>query len=111
MKDYYKILGLKRFDTSNLDNVFKNNLNKYKNLPFYSEKVKKEIFSIKEAHYVLSNRSLVEIYNSKLKENNKYNLVENLSRSDLRDNRNNIIYSRNFAIKQKKKRIFQTRKN
>lgn len=102
MKDYYKILGLKRFEISNLNTNLKKNLDKYKNLPFYSEKIKQEIFSIKEAYYVLSNKNLVKIYNSKLKKKDKYDVSENLSRSDLRDNRNNIIYSRNFAIKLKK---------
>lgn len=106
MIDYYKILGLKRFDITNLESQFKIKLDKYKNLPFYSKKIKKEIFELKEAYYVLTNNELLNIYNVKLKRDNKYINSQNLSRSDLRNNRNKLICSRNFSIKiQQKKDI------
>lgn len=104
MIDYYKILNLKRFDLKNLQVQFKVKINNYRNLPFYSKKIKKELQLLKEAYYVLSNIELVKIYNLKLKKDNKFSNSQKLSRDDLRNNKNKMICSRNFAIKLKKEK-------
>ena len=43
MINYYKILGIETFSNISLIESYKNSLKKYKNLPFYSAKVKDEI--------------------------------------------------------------------
>ena len=95
MENYYKILGLKNYDTKNLVEFYKNSVKKYKNLPFYSEKIKNEIMLLKEAYYVLSTESLKEVYDKSLKKSLKKNY--NQDRDILRNNYNNFICSRNFV--------------
>ena len=48
MINYYKILNLENFYNESLIEPYKNSLKKYKNLPFYSNKVKDEIKEIKK---------------------------------------------------------------
>lgn len=101
MNDYYSILGLKKFNLENIDKNYNEKLSKFKHLPFYSNKDKKTIFSIKEAYYVLTNKELKEAYDSKIKIKtleNKMNKINKISKTKLRENDNKSICSRNFDI-------------
>jgi len=96
MINYYKILGIETFSNISLIESYKNSLKKYKNLPFYSAKVKDEIKKLKEAYYVLSTDKLKVIYDQKLKKSIKIKKDLNIERDVLRNDYNNTIYSRNF---------------
>ena len=96
MINYYKILGIETFNNISLIESYKNSLKKYKNLPFYSAKVKDEIKKLKEAYYVLSTDKLKVIYDQKLKKSIKIKKDLNVERDVLRNDYNNTIYSRNF---------------
>ena len=123
MINYYKILELKNFDSTNLEKLYKNNLKKYINLPFYSIKIKKDINMLKEAFYVLSNTDLKEIYNNNLKKYIKISKGNNLERNVIRNNCNKSICTRNFEnfnhetiniekeLELKKSKLFFNKKN
>lgn len=96
MINYYKILGMETFSDISLIESYKNSLKKYKNLPFYSTKIKDEIKNLKEAYYVLSTDKLKIIYDQKLKKSIKIKKDLNIDRDILRNDYNNTIYSRNF---------------
>lgn len=101
INDYYGILGLKNLNIENIDKNYIEKLNKFKHLPFYSNKDKKTIHLIKEAYYVLTNKELKDAYDSKLKIKtleNKINKINSVSRTKLRENNNKSICSRNFDI-------------
>tara|TARA_B110000879_G_C11167560_1_gene511986 strand:- start:211 stop:591 length:381 start_codon:yes stop_codon:yes gene_type:complete len=93
MINYYKILGIKILSDNSLEEYYNNSLKKYKNLPFYSIKIKDEIKKLKEAYYVLSTDKLKIIYDKKLKSDKK---ELNTDRNVLRNEYNNTICFRNF---------------
>tara|TARA_B100000795_G_C22458245_1_gene308275 strand:- start:107 stop:511 length:405 start_codon:yes stop_codon:yes gene_type:complete len=101
MINYYKILGIKIFSDNSLEKYYNNSLKKYKNLPFYSIKIKDEIKKLKEAYYVLSTNKLKIIYDQKLKKvDQKLKKVDkkelSTDRDVLRNEYNNTICFRNF---------------
>ena len=96
MNNYYKILGIENFNDNNLVESYKNSIKKYKNLPFYSSKVKDEIRELKEAYYVLSTEKLKIVYDQKLRKSIKEKKDLNIDRDILRNNYNDTIYSRSF---------------
>lgn len=101
MINYYNILGLKNFNTKNIDKLYEKKLDKFRNLPFYTEKNKKDIYIIKEAYYVLNQPALKDIFDESLRKismNEKMTKLSNINRKSIRDNDNNIICSRNFDV-------------
>lgn len=101
MINYYSILGLKNFNTKNIDKSYNKKLNKFKNLPFYTEKNKNDIYFIKEAYYVLNEPSLKDIFDETLRKislKEKIKKLSNINKINSRDNENNTIYSRNFDV-------------
>ena len=96
MINYYKILSLEDFSNLSLEEAYKKCIKKYKNLPFYSEKIKQEIKTIKEAYYVLSTENLKNAFDKKLKKDLEKNKID-VDRDVLRNNYNDIICSRTFV--------------
>ena len=97
LKDYYSILGCNT-DTKEdeIYNKYKQQISRFNNLPFHTKKMIIEIKELKEAIYILGNKSKRIKYNKKFKLQQSY--------TDLGEDETNIldntkICDRLFSIK------------
>jgi curved DNA-binding protein CbpA len=73
MKDYYSILGINNDATgSQVYEGYKLKIIRFNNLPFHTKQMIQDIKTLKEALYVLSDKTKRYKYNIKLEENKKY---------------------------------------
>jgi DnaJ-class molecular chaperone len=91
MKDYYNILGIER--TASKDTIYSSyyyKISQFNNLPFLTKQMINEIKELKEALYVLGNKTKKEKYDSKLFKKESY-YSETINNTE--------VFDRMFSIK------------
>ena len=94
MKDYYNLLGIvntDELDTKQLKKIYNTQISKFIGLPFLTKQMIGDIKNIKEAFFVLSNNTMKQKYDKKLKLFNQLN-------NDTRHIDNTKICDRLFSI-------------
>ncbi len=93
LKDYYSILGCKKDATEDdIYNKYRNQIKRFNNLPFHTKQMITEIKELKEAIYVLGNKTKRAKYDKKFKLQQSY---DNESESEVD---NTKICNRLFSI-------------
>ena len=94
MKDYYNLLGIvntDELDTKQLKKIYNTQISKFIGLPFLTKQMIGDIKNIKEAFFVLSNNTMKQKYDKKLKLFNQLN-------NDTRHIDNTKICDRLFSV-------------
>lgn len=73
MKNYYKILNISlQSNLNEIQSSYNENIKKYNNLPFLTDKMKEEVKDYKIALFILSNTARRKKYNKLIKQDNNY---------------------------------------
>jgi len=94
MKDYYNLLGIvntDELDIKQLKKIYNTQISKFIGLPFLTKQMISDIKNIKEAFFVLSNNTMKQKYDKKLKLFNQLN-------NDTRHIDNTKICDRLFSV-------------
>jgi DnaJ-class molecular chaperone len=96
LKDYYSILGCEKDATEeDIYNKYKNQIKRFNNLPFHTKQMIIEIKELKEAIYILGNKSKRTKYDKKIKLQQSYTDIKNDQENELD---NTKICDRLFSI-------------